>query len=524
MAELIVYNAHVITQDIHQPYAEAFAVKEGKIIGVGSNETILSLKQANTKLVNAEGNTVLPGFIDAHIHVWKVGNLKTFLLDLRGVQSIDEMQDRLNDFIKQNPGNGWVQARGFNEATMKEKRLPTKKDLDKVAAGRPLWIIRTCAHIGVANSMAMELSGISRSTQVPAGGEMRIDNNGDPNGIFTESALGLITQHIPPYSKYDYNIMIHAAEEVLLRYGITSATDPAVMPDLLGIYQYLHDNNKLQVRVNAFPVRIPDGGAEILPLPGLYKSSSFNISIAKFFADGGLSGMTAAMSKPYKNSASTGILRLKEDFFYPVAKETAAKGFGIATHAIGDTAIDVVLKVYQRIRKEHPDTLLRIEHLGLPSTRHLQLMREQNIHCVSQSIFLKELGRNFSLYLEEERLQKIYPYRDVLNANVNLALSSDAPVVNDFNPLTGIRTAMLRKDADANTIGGDQKLSLNECLHAYTLAAAKANGNDTFTGSIETGKLADFVILNKKLDENHVLDEDLKVNMTYVGGIRKYNE
>jgi len=521
MAELIVHNAHVITQDAQQPYAEAFAVNEGKIIAVGSNQAIHLLQQSHTKLVNAEGNTVLPGFIDAHIHVWKVGNLKTFLLDLRGVQSIEEMQDKLSDFIKQNPGNGWIQARGFNEATMKEKRLPTKEDMDKVAAGRPLWIIRTCAHIGVANSMAIELSGINKSTQVPAGGEMRIDNSGDSNGIFTESALGLITQHIPPYSKEDYSLMIRAAEGELLRYGITSATDPAVMPDLLETYQYLHDNNKLQARINAFPIRIPDGGTEILPLPGLYKSSSLTINIAKFFADGGLSGMTAAMSRPYKNSASTGVLRLNKDFFYPVAKETAANGFGIATHAIGDAAIDVVLKVYERIRKEYPGTLLRIEHLGLPSSRHLQQMREQNIHCVSQSIFLKELGRNFSLYLEEERLQRIYPYRNVLNANVNLALSSDAPVVNDFNPLTGIKTAMLRKDVDGNTIGNDQKLSLHECLHAYTLAAAKANGNDTFTGSIETGKLADFIVLNKKLDEHNVLDDDLKVNMTYVGGIRK---
>ena len=521
MAELIVHNAHIITQDGHQPYAEAFAVDKGKIIAVGSNEAILPIQQSHTKLVDAADNTVLPGFIDAHIHVWKVGNLKTFLLDLRGVQSIDEMQDKLSDFIKQNPGNSWIQARGYNEVTMKEKRLPTKQDLDKVTTSRPLWIIRTCAHIGVANSMAMELSGVNRSTQVPAGGEMRVDDSSNPNGIFTESALGLISEHIPPYSKEDYSLMIHAAEEELLRYGITSATDPAVMPDLLETYQYLHDNNKLHVRVNVFPVRIPDGSTEILPLPRLYQSSFLNINIAKFFADGGLSGMTAAMSRPYKNSASTGVLRLKEDFFYPLARETAAIGFGIATHAIGDAAIDVVLKVYGRIRKEYPDTLLRIEHLGLPSSRHLQQMHEQNIHCVSQSIFLKELGRNFSLYLEEHRLQQIYPFRDVLDANVNLALSSDAPVVNDFNPLTGIKTAMLRNDADGNTIGGDQKLSLHECLHAYTLAAAKANGNDTFTGSIERGKLADFIVLNKKLEESNVLDEDLKVNMTYVDGIRK---
>jgi predicted amidohydrolase YtcJ len=524
MTELIVYNADVLTQNVHQPRAEAFTVTNGKIIAVGSNETILALQQSHTNTVNAEGNTVLPGFIDAHIHVWKVGNLKTFLLDVRGVSSIEEMQDKLNDFIKQNQGNGWIQARGFNEAMMKEKRMPTKEDLDKVATGRPLWVIRTCAHIGVANSKAMELSGINKSGQAPVGGEMRLDNDGNPNGIFTESALGLISQHIPPYSKENYALMIRAAEDELLRYGITSASDPAVMPDLLEAYDHLYRNNELRVRIHAFPVRIPDGTTEILPLPALHRSSSFNVNIVKFFADGGLSGMTAAMHKPYKNNSSTGVLRLTEDLFYPVAKEAAANGFGIATHAIGDAAIDVVLNVYERIRKEYPNTLLRVEHLGLPSQKHLHQMHEQNIHCVSQSIFLKELGRNFSLYLEDERLQQIYPYRNVVDAKVNLALSSDAPVVNDFNPLTGIRTAMLRKDADGDTIGDNQKLSLHECLHAYTLAAAKANGNDTLTGSIETGKLADFIVLNKKLDEHTVFDADLKVNMTYVGGIRKYNE
>ncbi|HRH59383.1 MAG TPA: amidohydrolase, partial [Chitinophagaceae bacterium] len=370
MTELIVHNANILTQNSQQPTAEAFAVADGKVIAVGRNEKILALQNPNTQLINANGNTVLPGFIDAHIHIWKVGNLKTFLLDLRGVSSIQELQDKLSDFVKRNPGKGWLQARGFNEVNMKEGRMPTKDDLDKVTKNRPLWVIRTCAHIGVANSKAIELSNVTAQTHIPAGGEMRLGNDGKPNGIFTETALGVITNNIPPYSYDDYALMIKAAEDEMLSYGITSATDPAVMPDLLECYHQMERENKLRIRVNALPIRVPDGGEEILPVPEKYFSDKLLVNTLKFFADGGLSGMTAAMSKPYKNSSSTGVLRLTEDFFFPIATEGAEKGFGIATHAIGDKAIDIVLNVYEKVKSKNPKIHLRIEHLGLPSSSH----------------------------------------------------------------------------------------------------------------------------------------------------------
>jgi predicted amidohydrolase YtcJ len=473
-------------------------------------------------LIDANDATVLPGFIDAHIHIWKVGNLKTFLLDLRGIGSIEEIKDKLSDFIKRNPGNGWIQARGINEINLKEKRLPTKVDLDSITTERPLWIIRTCAHIGMANSKAIDLSNVHSATHVPVGGEMRLGNDGKPNGIFTETALGLIANNIPAYSAEDYAVMIKAAEDELLSYGITSATDPAVMPDLLECYHQLERENKLGIRVNSLPIRVPDGAEEILPLPQKFHSDKLEINIVKFFSDGGLSGMTAAMTKPYKNSRSTGVLRLTEDFFYPIAEEAAANGFGIATHAIGDKAIDVVMNVYERIRKLNDKIILRIEHLGLPSTFHLQKMKELNVHCVSQSIFLNELGKNFAQYLEDERLHSIYPYRKVLDNKINLALSSDAPVVKNFNPITGIKAAMFRKDSDGNIIGAAEAISLQQALYAYTMGSAKANGSNAFNGSIEIGKKADFIILNKKLGRTITEDEDIQVISTYIDGEELY--
>lgn len=524
MINLIVYNANVLTQDKQLPVAEAFAVTDGKIIAVGTNNEILALQQPNTKLIDANNKTVLPGFIDAHIHIWKVGNLKTFLLDLRGVSSIEEMQDKLSDFIKRNPGNGWIQARGFNEVNMKEQRLPTKEDLDIITTQRPLYIIRTCAHIGIANSKAIELSNITAQTPIPPGGEIRLASDGEPNGIFTETALGVITNNIPVYSSDDYALMIKAAEEELLSYGITAATDPAVMPDLLDSYNKLERENKLRIRINALPIRVPDGSENILPVPAKYFSDKLQVNIVKFFSDGGLSGMTAAMNKPYKNSISTGVLRLTAPFFYPLAEEAAAKGFGIATHAIGDKAIEIVLNVYEKIRTHYKEIILRIEHLGLPSAIHLQKMKELNIHCVSQSIFLKELGKNFAMYLEEERLSRTYPYRSVLDAGINLSLSSDAPVVKDFNPITGIKAAIFRKDNEGNILGTNEKISLQEAIYAYTMGSAKANDSEAFNGSIEVGKKADFLLLNKKLNDTITEDENLYVASTYINGEEVYKK
>lgn len=520
-AQLILHNANVLTQSVTLPIAQAFAVADGRIMAVGNNADILPLATANTQLIDAGGKTVLPGFIDAHIHIWKVGNLKTFLLDVRGVSSIEELQGKLSDFIKQNPGNGWIQARGFNEANMKEGRLPTYADLDKVATDRPIWLIRTCAHIGVANTKAMQVSGLSPQMHVPAGGEMRLGADGKPNGIFTETALGLISNNIPSYSVDNYARMIKAAEDELLQYGITSATDPAVMPDLLDCYHLLEKENKLRVRVNAFPVRVPDGSEEVLPLPTLYKSPYLTVNTVKFFADGGLSSMTSAMNKPYKNTNYTGVLRLTEDFFYPIAKQAADNGFDIATHAIGDKAIDVVLNVYKNLRASTNNNL-RVEHLGLPTAKHLADMHANNIHCVSQSIFMKELGRNFAHHLETERLHRCYPYRSVLQAGVNLAFSSDAPVVKDFNPMAGIKAALYRKDADGNVIGADETILLHDAMKAFTINAAKAGGNSKTVGSIEAGKYADFIILNKTLGSTIGEDEDVHVTDTFVNGQQLY--
>lgn len=322
-------------------------------------------------------------------------------------------------------------------------------------------------------------------------------SNGELAGHFTETAIGLILNKIPKYSAEQYRKMILTAQDELMKYGITAAADPAVDSDLIEVYKQMDRNNELKIRVNVFPIRIPDGRDKIYPLPEKYLSPNLKIDTVKFFADGGLSGKTAALNRTYKNLNEKGIIRLEKNKFLQLALESQNAGFRIATHAIGDAAIKLVLEIYDQISNKNLNKINhRIEHLGLPTDKDMQLMQQLNISAVMQPIFINELGKNFNEYVDDQYLKYLYPAKSVLENGVNLSLSTDAPVVKNFDPLFNILCAMERKDMDGNSISLDQCLSFNEALYAYTMGSAIANGDDKNLGSIKTNKLADFIIVD----------------------------
>lgn len=520
MLKRIFHNGTILTQNEEQPQAEAVAIVDDKIVCVGSLEQARETLGFDAEHIDLQGHTLLPAFNDAHIHIWKVGDLLTYLLDLRGVQSLEEMLDKIADFARKNPNNPWILARGFNEINFTDGRLPTRHDLDKVVKDRPCHIIRTCAHVVVLNSKALEICGITAQTPVPNGGEIRLDTEGVPSGILSETALGLSKKHLPTYTPSVYRDMILAAQEAFLKLGIGSATDPAVPPDLMEVYKTMDKAGELKVRINAIPILVPDGETVPLPIPDLYTSDYLNVNTVKFFSDGGLSGKTASLKHTYKNSSGQGVLRLEFDFFKEIAAKAQAAGFKIATHAIGDEAIELVLNVYEAIASENTKNLRhRIEHLGLPELSHLVRMKKSGVHCVTQPIFLYELGQNFKKYLPNFYLNNLYPYRSVLDAGINLAFSSDAPVVKDFNPLMGIQNAVERKDMKGEIVAPTQCISVAEALKAYTHGAALANDELDKKGTLSVGKYADFVILNKNpLNTEGGSLADIQVLETWIGG------
>ncbi|HLK29784.1 MAG TPA: amidohydrolase [Puia sp.] len=519
MSSTIIHNANIIS--FHNSFVkgnDAIAINGNKISAIGKFEELKPLIQSNTKVIDAKGRTLMPGFNDSHIHIWKVGNLKTFMLDVRGAKSLDEMLSMLEDYNKQYPDVSWITARGFNEAAWKNGKIPTKDDLDKVIKDKPVYVIRTCAHIAVANSKALELSSITSNTVVPEGGEMQTNSNGQPNGIFAETALGLITKHIPAYTKEELKLMVKATRKEMYSYGITAATDPAVDPLLLEAYYEMHAANELGFRLNAIPILLPDGGEKPYPIPEKYFSDFFNVNTVKFFSDGGLSGKTSALKRHYKNSDEKGILRLKKEQYTNLCKSAMEKGLGVATHAIGDAAIEFVIDIYKDLNKNFPSLIKRIEHLGLPEEKNLIDMAENNIATSMQTIFISELGKNFIKYLDEDYLKHCYPVKSVLKHGILTSLSSDAPVVKNFNPLKGIEAAVTRKTNEDEIIAPYESIHIEDALKGYTINASAISNTPEF-GSIEKGKLADFILLDKN-PLTTSLDKltSIKVEKTFVDG------
>jgi predicted amidohydrolase YtcJ len=329
----------------------------------------------------------------------------------------------------------------------------------------------------------------------------------------------LVFNHIPEPTAKDYEAMLTAAMHHQLELGITSATDPGVLPNLLAVYREMDAGGRLLNRLNVMAIRRPDGGTDTLPLPEPHLSDHLRVDTIKFFADGGLSGATAAVSVPFLVTGGTGVLRFEPDELFELARDAHLQGLRIGIHAIGDRAIEVVLSVYEKLYALAPGQRHRIEHLGLPTPSQLERVSAAGIIAVPQTVFIYSLGPNFRRYVPAEMLPACYPVRDMLDAGITVALSSDAPVVKEDNPLIGLQAAVTRQDFGGETIAANQAITAEEALYAYTMGGAIASGDADNRGSITVGKWADFAILSDnplRVDSSAI--SQIKVEMTLVGG------
>ncbi len=518
MLDLALYNGVILTQT--QPaHAQAVGVREGRIAVVADNRTVLDAAGPSTRRLDLHGRTCVPGFNDAHAHIWKIGQLLTTMLDLRGVASIEELVAAVARSADRLPAEAWLQGRGYNEAAMRERRLPTRDDLDRAAPRRPVVLTRTCGHICTASSAALERAGIGATTTAPVGGVIERDREGRPNGVLHETAIGLIKRVMPVPGAAEYEAMILAGLTHQLSIGITSSADCGVTPEILAAYRALDSSATLPARVNVMPLRRVDGVAAPLPLPERSVSDRLRVDTIKFLADGGLSGATAALSVNYRHAPQKGVLRFDRQELEELCRESHAAGWRIATHAIGDVAIDQTLDIYEALGRHPRDLAHRIEHFGLPDAAQLRRASTLGVIAAPQPIFIHSLGRNFRNYLPDAFLPRIYPIRAMIDAGVRVALSSDAPVVEQDNPLVGMMAAVIRRDQDGALLAPEQAITAAEALYAYTLGGAIASGDEANRGSIEPGKWADLCVLtaNPLAVKAEALPE-IEVDMTLVAG------
>ncbi|MGD8506725.1 MAG: amidohydrolase [Candidatus Bathyarchaeota archaeon] len=513
-ADLVLKNANTLTMNPHEPHAEAIAIKDNKIVAVGTNEQVQAWIGNQTRVMNLNGKTVVPGFIDTHVHMRGFGRFLT-TIDLREVNSIKKMQQLLQERVQKTPKQKWILGRGWDQEKFKEKRYPTREDLDEAAPTNPVIFTRVCGHICVVNSQALELADISRDTVARSGGQ--IDKNletGEPTGILRENALDLVWNIVPEPSEEELTEICELACQKAVEAGLTSVHWFVQSSVEIRILQRLRVKNRLAIRIYLV---VPVGLLDCLTDAGLltgFGDSMIKIGSIKILADGSLGARTAALKQPYNDKPSTkGMMLYSQKSLNEMALKAHRIGFQLAIHCIGDQAVDMTLKALEKALKETPreNHRHRLEHVSVLNESLIQRMKRLGIVASVQPHFVvsdfwvvKRVGK--------ARARWVYPFKTLIENGILVVGGSDCPV-EPISPILGIYAAVNRKAFQ------QERITVEEAIRIYTANAAYASFEEKTKGSIEAGKLADLVVLSDDLGgiEPRKI-EDVKVEMTIIGG------
>ena len=524
-------NGEVITVDREDRVAEAVAIKGNRIMAVGKNEAIKPLIHEDTEIFDLKGRSLLPGFIDSHLHITMYGTNKLGVSCKEpNIHSIDDILRKLKNKAAQTPKGHWVRAWGFNELKIKERRYPTRQELDDVSRDHPIIVVRTCTHISVVNSKALERANIDQHTAEPPGGKIGRDKNGIPNGILIETAH----MHMFETAKFNDEELLSAlklASNDLISAGITSLHEAGGYgPDNLRVLQQSALSGDIKVRINAIVCSLNKSEAFVEKMiqagvtTGL-GNEKFKIGPAKIFTDGSSTGPTIATRKPYTSDPQNcGILYYSQEEINNILIRAHQHGFQITAHAQGDQAVEMVLNTIEKALTDFPrtDHRHRIEHAGITTPDLLARMKDLNVIPIPNPPFFYEFGDSY-LKNYGQRVNHMYPVRDFVNNGIISAAGSDCPVTH-YDPLLGIHSAVNRQSQSGQDIGRKQRVSVLEAIRLYTWNGAYASFEEDIKGSIEVGKLADLTVLNKPLLQvPQTRIKDLHVQQTFIDGVVVYD-
>lgn len=528
-------NGNVLTQDIKKSRAEAFIIENNKFTHVGSNEQILEFKAESDTVIDLFCKTVLPGFNDSHMHLLNYAYSLT-KINCDGHCSINKIIEKSKKYIKENniAAGNWIQGRGWNEVYLKENRNLTKYDLDKISTEHPILFTRVCEHIVTVNSKALEIAGINEDTPNPDGGVIERDAEGHLTGILKETARYLAYEIIPEKNIEDIKNMIVEAIKIASSYGVTSAQtdDFETFSDknwrqILKAYEEILSEGRLNIRVYEQCLLPEINMLKNFIDEGNYSGKGneyFKIGPLKLLTDGSLGGRTACLSIPYNDCPSTkGISVFTQDELDELIITAHTNNMRIVCHAIGDGAMRMVLKSYERAQKEKPnnDARMGIIHVQITDMEIIDKFKEQNILAYIEPVCL-----NSDLHIAEDRIGKellktSYNYRTFCNKGIITPMSSDCPV-DSLNPIDSMYIGVNRKDYSGYPEGGwmpEQKLSVEQMIRGFTIQSAYASFEENIKGSIEDGKLADFIVLSDDITTvNPAKLRNVYVEETYLGG------
>lgn len=521
-ADLVFLNGSVITLDKNRTITTAAAVAGDRILLVGDDAEIREYVGSRTQVVDLAGRALVPGFNDAHCHPMHYGRSLS-QIDCRPqvVRRVDQITAAIQQETERHEPGQWIQGRGYDDSWLEPNFAITRLDLDPVSPYHPVCLTRACGHVIVVNSQALAQAGIDRNTADPPGGQIDRDQAGEPTGVLRETAMELVYSQIPPDSPAEAELYIKQAALKYLAAGITSVHDAMVEIPSYGAYLRLHQAKSLPLRVT---MMVEEDVFDFLSLAGLasgFGDDWLRVGPLKILLDGGIGARTAAMSEPYANDpGNRGILWMEQPELNALVQRAFDSGFQVATHAIGDRAIESALTAYEQVLtgSPRPDHRFRIEHLSLPLGDQIERVANLGIFINSQPIFVKEAGDAYLANLGEVKAHLALPFKRLLDAHIPLAGSSDSPV-SCFAPMQGIQTAVTRCTANGVVLGPDQRLSLEEALRMFTLGGACASGEQNIKGTITEGKLADMVVLSQDPFQTHP-DElgSIEIDMTILNG------
>ncbi|HVO96667.1 MAG TPA: amidohydrolase [Bryobacteraceae bacterium] len=516
--DLILFNGNIHTMDPSNPHAQSVAILGGKFFAVGSNEEVANL--TGVSRVDLGGRTVVPGFIDAHLHTASSGLrlLKEVNCDLRSIAAI---QAALRERAAKTPKGQWVVGFMYDDTKTTEGRPLTKADLDAAVPDHPVLVNHRGGHTNYVNSKAMEIADVNESTPDPPGGRFQRGPNGKLTGRIEEQASNRFRAKIPTAAtRADRRDGVKLISKMLVKSGITSVDDPQGSTDDLMAYQDAYDAGELSVRVyqflsSNFVPRMLAAGVKT----GL-GNEWVRVGAMKMVADGSISERTAWVSEPYVGRPSDhGIQVRTEDQLYNDAKPAFDAGWQIGTHANGDLAIDLVLRVYARLQKENPrpDPRLRIEHCTVINPDLVRRIKAQGVIPTPFSSYVYYHGEKMREY-GAERLNWMFALRSFLDAGIPATMSSDYGP-GPYEPMMFLQSAVTRTDIKGNLWGPKQRITVQEALRVATMHGAYASFDEKVKGSIEAGKLADLTVLARDpLREDPSTLVTIPIERTMVGG------
>lgn len=522
MADLLLVNGKIYTVEKNQPWVEAVAIHGGRIVSVGDSESILSLRQDGTRVMDLGGKLVLPGFNDAHVH-FSNGGFYLLGIDLRDAKDEAEFTQRIQAYTSKIDDGEWILVGNWDHEAWPSKKHPVKSLIDDVTPNNPVFVQRLDGHIALANSLALEMAGITKDTRDPQGGEIDRDPaTGEPTGILKDTAQDLVFQIIPPPTHDQLKKAITTAIKHAHSLGVTSVQDNSSEADF-EIYQELHREEELTLRINVWRDFDYYKDFERIGIRPPFGDEYLRLGTIKIFVDGSMGAGTALFYEPYTDDPTTeGLPIYPEKELYEMIKAVDKARLQIAAHAIGDKANTWTLNAFERARKANGkwDSRHRIEHAQVVLPADLPRFKELDIIAsVEPSHAIDDM--RWAETRIGDRAQYSYRVGGFAKSGTKVALGTDW-TVEPLNPMLGLYAAVTREFPEGGPEGGwfpDEKISLEQAIEYYTLGSAYAEFQDHVKGSIKTGKVADLVIIDRNIFDvpsEEILDA--RVLTTIVGG------